>query len=185
MKRIIGGMMAVILAFSLVACDKSEDSKNSSKANTDSSLAQVEGLLSDGTYTSEFGYTVKLPVGWSKVTTASAKEAFTDKLGNSSLSFHSGPTDDLFKAADEEYFKKDYFARMGDSVEFVSYDEIELNGNKGHKVVFTSKSDGVVTYLTQLLISVGEEIYIFTFTDVEGESQETIDAVITSLAING
>lgn len=184
MKRIIGGMMALILTFSLVACDKSEDSKNSSKAKSDSSSAQVEGLLSDGTYTSEFGYTVKLPVGWSKVTTASAKEAFTDKLGNS-LSFHSGPTDDLFKAADEEYFKKDYFARMGDSVEFVSYDEIELDGNKGHKVVFTSKSDDVVTYLTQLLISVGEEIYIFTFTDVEGESQETIDAVITSLEING
>ena len=184
MKRIIGGMMALILTFSLVACDKDEDSKNSSKAKSDSSQAQVEGLLSDGTYTSEFGYTVKLPVGWSKVTIESAMEAFTDKLGNS-LSFISGPTDDLFKAADEEYFKKDYFAGMGDTVKFISYNEIKLDGNKGHKVVFTSKSDGVVTYVTQLLISVGEEIYIFTFTDVEGESQETIDAVITSLTING
>ena len=50
--------------------------------------------------------------------------------------------------------------------------------------MFTSKKDDVVTYATQILLGVGEEIYVFTFTDIEGENQETIDGLISSLAIN-
>jgi len=73
---------------------------------------------------------------------------------------------------------------MGDSVEFIKYKAVEISGNKGHEVVFTSKKDDVVTYVTQILLGVGEEIYVFTFTDIEGENQETIDGLISSLAIN-
>lgn len=183
MKRILGLMLVAVLGLSLVACSKGEDSKGSSGINSDSSLAQVENIPVDGIYKSDNGYTVKLPAGWSKVTIANAIEAFTDGEGNS-LSFISGPTDDVFKTADEEYFKKDHFAGMGDSVEFISYKELEISGNKGHKVVFTTKKDDALTYITQILLGVDEAIYIFTFTDVEGKNQETIDGLISSLQIN-
>jgi hypothetical protein len=183
MKRILIGIIAVIMGLSMVACNKNEEKGSSSQLSSDSSLAQVESVSKDGVYTSEYGYSVKLPVGWSKVTIANFMEAFTDGAGNS-MSFISGPTDDIFKSADEEYFKTEHFAGMGDSVEFIKYKAVEISGNKGHEVVLTSKKDDVVTYVTQILLGVGEEIYVFTFTDIEGENQETIDGLISSLAIN-
>ncbi len=212
-KKIISGMMALILAFSLVACDKDEDSKKSEKSKADSSSSEVETtketkeekeeetekeketekdsksdtnakFSADGTYTSANGYSMKLPAGWTEARTSTNSDVLSDSSGNQ-FSFISSPSDEDFETADEAYFRNNYLQAMGagDSIKMVSYEEVKIDGNKAHILELSVESGETTPIIMQAFIAVNDEVYMFFYTDIDGSKPEVFDNAMDSLTI--
>lgn len=201
-KKIISGLLAVVLAVSLVACDKegkSKDNKSSQAELTTTTEAtttkattteketteanEPTGINGDGNFVSEYGYSLNLPDGWEKTVAPGALDALMDAEGNNFI-FATTPSDASFDDVDEEYFKEAY-STLGDNVKFVSYKKVKISGNKGHRIDISNKvSDDMTAIQTQIYLDVEDTVFLFTFTDMNGSKQDVIEGIIDSISID-
>ena len=206
-KKVVSGLMAVMLAFSLVGCNnKEDDSKSSKKSKADSSSSvevtkkdkkeetkketekksdsdssAASGLAADGTYTSKLGYSVKIPAGW-EVDDSTIGDAFADKLGNNFVVV-SVPSDEQFKKADEAFFKEEYVPSLGTDVELKSYNQIKVAGHKAHEIKIINRISSMEFHQSQVFVDADDNVIIVTFTDVDGSNSGIFDGFMDSLVI--
>lgn len=200
-KKIISGLMALTLAFPLVACGMGEYSKAKEKLETgisssstikdsdnegetkskDSSNNSV-GLSEDITYTSKNGYSMKIPEGWEGTNSSSSGDIISDELGNN-IAFLLTPSNTEFETADESFFRDTYLPGLGGNAKFKSYEEVKIAGHKAHIVRFTNKVLTFEVQQAQAFIDVDGDIFVFTYTDIEGDKPEIFDNAMDSLVI--
>ena len=109
-------------------------------------------------------------------------DAISDSSGNN-ITFLSTPSDAQFKAADEAFFKDTYLSSLGGSVEYKGYEVVEIAGYRAHRLKFTNTYSSFVMHQSQAFIAVDDEIFIFTYTDIDGSHPEVFDNAMDSLII--
>ncbi|HHX57399.1 MAG TPA: DUF1795 domain-containing protein, partial [Clostridiales bacterium] len=142
----------------------------------------VAGFAEDGTYTSAKGYSIKLPAGWTEISASEVMDALSDASGNN-VTFISMASDAQFKMADEAFFKDTYIPSLGDAVDFKSYELVEISGHKAHKLKFTNTAGTMVMHQSQAFIEVDGDIFMFTYTDIDGSHPEVFENAMDSLII--